>query len=648
MRTTATIVAAALAAVVGLAPTSVGAQPAEAAETGSMMLVLDASGSMAEKVSGGGTKIKAARSALRTVIDQLPEDQPVGLRVYGATVFDASKPGACTDSQQVVALGLDNRNELRSAVDDYKPYGETPIGHALREAAKDLGAEGQRTIVLVSDGEPTCDPDPCRVAAQLTKKGFDLRVDVVGLDVKGKARAKLQCIADRGNGTYYDAASAEDLVDTLSTAQTRASRPFDLSGTPVEGTPTPSGAPTVTTGQWLDTFPSRKGELWYRIERTAPGSTIHVGAAHRSTDIGNSGQKISVLTHSDDAGNQCGRESSFARGSLGYAGTSTASRDEACATSPVVYVQVTQDSRPEELAGEPVEIAIYEEPPIAGATQTSTAVTPERPAWTPLTPGSPDDTVVPGTSVSNAPVVNDGTYALDINPGETQAVAVPLDWGQHLQAQFDARITRPSVTDFANPDLQITGPLRQEVGGDYTDMALSDDWTSYTSLPPDEPSAFRWGRQAYTVAPEHRHVVESWWAGSSLPGLRYILVSLPEDAVAAISYTLTLKTHGTAGTGAPEYEEVDDLTPPQADSRLVTPGATSASTDAEPPADTTPTEPPADSADESAVESGFPWLPVGLGSALLVALVAIGAFVVRRRRASDPSVTPPGDRASER
>lgn len=57
---------------VAVATGPAAAEPVEPDDTGAMMLVLDASGSMAEKVSGGGTKIDAARSALDTVIDRLP------------------------------------------------------------------------------------------------------------------------------------------------------------------------------------------------------------------------------------------------------------------------------------------------------------------------------------------------------------------------------------------------------------------------------------------------------------------------------------------------------------------------------------------------------------------------------------------------
>ena len=34
---------------------------------------------------------------------------------------------------------------LTKEIDSYKPYGETPIGNALKGAAKDLGTTGKRT-----------------------------------------------------------------------------------------------------------------------------------------------------------------------------------------------------------------------------------------------------------------------------------------------------------------------------------------------------------------------------------------------------------------------------------------------------------------------------------------------------------------------
>ncbi|SEE84465.1 vWA domain-containing protein [Jiangella alba] len=593
-----------------------------------MMLVLDSSGSMAEATPSGGTRIDAAKDALRQVIAGLPDDQEVGLRVYGAEVFSQNDPGACTDSQLIAAPDTGNRDALTAALDDYEPYGETPIGHALQEAGKDLGTEGPRTIVLVSDGEPTCAPDPCEVATQLAGDGVDVRIDVVGLDVDEAARDKLRCIADNGHGTYYDAKDADDLVRSLDTSTTRASRPFDLTGTPIEGAATPADAPVITTGQYLDTVPA-EGGLWYRAERTAPNSTIHVGVTHRSIAFGAMGDWVAVSTHhpGDDpaAPGLCGEGTSFPLGTLGHTSVTSwvENADNPCNTADEVYVQVAV--RKGDLAGEPVEIAVYEEPPLADPSGGDLFPRPQEPAWTPLEPGEPVTDVVPGTSISNAPVVSDGSYAFDINLGETQVVAVPLGWGQNLQAQFDSALPTGAGLATHGPTVQISGPVRDNAMLDFLGRE-PDDWTDGVwGAFPEGTTAYRIGAQTQTVG----YLNRNGGGGASVPGLRYVQVSF-DTSGDPLPYTLTLKTNGTAGEGAPEYAEVDGLTPPAADSALVD-GSGGGEPDGDPAPRAEPTE-------EQALSDGgsgedLPWTSIGLGAAGLLALAG-AAWLVRRSRAT--------------
>lgn len=50
----------------------------------------------------------------------------------------------------------------------------TPIGNALQAAADSLPNEGNRSIILVSDGEDTCaPPEPREVARDLADRGVD-------------------------------------------------------------------------------------------------------------------------------------------------------------------------------------------------------------------------------------------------------------------------------------------------------------------------------------------------------------------------------------------------------------------------------------------------------------------------------------------
>lgn len=604
------------------------------APVGRMMLVLDASGSMAEPAAGGQTKIDAAKSALTTVVDTLPDEQPVGLRVYGATVFSAAEPGACTDSQKVVDVGTDNRDDLTAAIGDYAPYGETPIGYALQEAGKDLGPEGQRSIVLVSDGEPTCDPDPCVVAEQLSADGIDLRIDVVGLNVSGAARDALVCIADAGNGTYYDAEDAAGLVDSLTVAQTRASRPFDLTGEPVEGTADVADAPALEApGQYLDRIPV-DGTLHYRVPRTVEGSTIHVGIAFQGSD-GTTGEsvRISLLPGSDPDAMSCGSETAYgvgvgAQSPLFYGGALSwkSDPDHPCNTDDEIVVQLDPGVGATSLGGRPVEIAVYEEPPLADPAGRDLEPATDEPSWETLTPApEPVDDVVPGTSIANAPVIEDGTYSLDINAGETQVFAVPLDWGQSVQAQLDATLTE--ATDQASAvgselSVGMVGPLRQDGEVSYYGSE-PDDWTTGALSNMSAGDPFRVGAQTYPVTYLNRADTSGPVRAFSTAGLRYISVSLEVRGDEANQpYTLTLKTSGEAGDGEPEYDTTE-LPAPEADSPLVTSPVTS--TDADSPSEARVDE-------GGGGGSGFPWLPVGLAVAGVLFLGGAAALVLVSRR----------------
>lgn len=579
-RRSLTHAAAALAAVtlltVGGAAPAVAAEPPDAPTAqspGKLVLVLDASGSMGEPAGGGGTRIAAAKKALDEVVDALPDDQEVALRVFGSEVEFADQPGACEDSERVVDLGTDNRDELRSAVRDYEPFGETPTGYALREAGKDLGGEGPRSIILVSDGEPTCDPDPCEVARDLSADGVDVRIDVVGLSVSGAARETLECVADEGNGTYYDADDADDIVDSLTTSAARAARPFDFSGTAVEGTPSESGAPTIGPGQWLDTMPD-EGDSYYVLPRSETGSRLHVGLATRSrSDATASSVRMSILP--PGGGVACFSDASInvvlgLRNPVQTVGGSSASgtnpdADGPCSTSEDLVLKVEHGTgNTEPLAGQPLEIVVYEEPPLANPASPPAAVPGlDRGAWEPMEPSSDSTPVVPGSSLASAPLIGDGTWSADIQPGEAQVFAVPVDWGQDVQFQLDTRITqeaRDAATVASRLDLTPIGPVREESAVEFY-ANEPDDWTSTAFGNIRAGTDFRTGARTQPV---------SWTGGPgaapSVAGVRYVQVAYNvRGDEANLPYTLTVRTNGTAGEGAPRYSDETALPEPAAD-----------------------------------------------------------------------------------
>jgi len=272
-------VLAVLAAVLLATSATVGAASvarAEPATATSLVLVLDASGSMNEPDGHGGTKIKAAKAALKTIIGQLPSDLQVGLRVYGHRV--PSKPDhakACQDTQLIAPVAPLDKAGLTAAIDGFKALGETPIGASLAAAAKDLPAGTSGSIVLVSDGQDSCaPPQPCDVARQLKASGVQLTVDTVGLKVDATAKTQLTCISDATGGTYTDVQDTAKLADSLGTIATRSRRTATVGGQPVEGKATQEEAPKLTVGKY-STDVVAKETLYYAFD-VAAGQKVKV------------------------------------------------------------------------------------------------------------------------------------------------------------------------------------------------------------------------------------------------------------------------------------------------------------------------------------------------------------------------------------
>lgn len=639
-------VLAATMLLLGLPPADASQGPDDGEDAGRLVLVLDASGSMADRTSGGA-KIDAAKQALGEVVDSLPADAEVGMRVFGATVFSKDQPGACTDTQNVVPVGPVDREALRAAVAEYEPYGETPIGAALEGAAEDLGTQpGARTVVLVSDGEPTCRPDPCEVARKLQRRDIDVRIDVVGLSVSGAARRALQCVAAAGGGTYYDAADAGDLTDSMTRFADRAFRPFGFSGEPVRGiphaeeAPVPEDLPVLTSGLWQDRLPRRDRPLLYRVARTEPGSTLHVGSTSPAEQGLTASAVRGTLSYLDDDGelSQCASESGFvaiegARTPLVSSSVSswTTDTESPCLTADELYYELSLGAG--ELTGRPVELAVYEEPALADLAGWREPV-PELPSWRRMRPRRPRPGPVPGATISDAPVLGDGSYSLDINSGETQVFAVPLDWGQHLQAQVDLPISdrMAEATGVGSRiEARILGPLR-DVSDGLGFGGEPADWSTevFGNLEYSDLRSWRTGALSPTVAFANREATDPEVRGTALAGLRFISVQFSVMEPMTVPYTLTVRRFGEPGSVAPAYHASASLPMPTADAALA--GALAVAGEAaDEPEPTGEPSPEAGPEDAPPVAAGGPeattWLVLGGG--VVLALVVVG--LVRRR-----------------
>jgi hypothetical protein len=191
------------------------------AETGrSVLVVLDASGSMNAQLPEGRTRLEAAKAAVGDVVGSLAPDTRLALRVYGHQSTPDKKN--CEDSELVAGFAQLSQGKaaLLDKVAGLKARGYTPITLSLQLAAQDIANEpsAERTVVLVSDGRETCRADPCVAARALAAADVKLVVHTIGLGVDAAARSQLQCIASVVRGSYFDAGSRSELAAVLGKA----------------------------------------------------------------------------------------------------------------------------------------------------------------------------------------------------------------------------------------------------------------------------------------------------------------------------------------------------------------------------------------------------------------------------------------------
>jgi hypothetical protein len=181
---------------------------------GPVMLVVDTSGSMGDADASGLVKIEGAKGALLDFLDSAELDAPLGLWTY-----PASAGGDCGEGREGFPLAPRDPAEMSAFIRTLTADGDTPTAEALLAAGRHIRAAGfdQATIVLVSDGESTCEP-PCDAARQLLADGLAVEVIGVGFDTSPEGQQELDCIADVTGGASISAADTSGLESALADA----------------------------------------------------------------------------------------------------------------------------------------------------------------------------------------------------------------------------------------------------------------------------------------------------------------------------------------------------------------------------------------------------------------------------------------------
>lgn len=194
-----------------------GQQTAQSTQT-NILFILDASGSMAESISGG-VKMDLAKQSLKKYAESLPTETNVGLMVYGHKGSNNAKDKAvsCAGIETVYPMGEMNKSAFEAVFSKFSPTGWTVIGGALRKSANEFtGKDGQNNhVIVISDGIETCGSDPAGAAKELKNLSINPQIDVIGLAVDAAARTQLEEVAKIGGGTYKPANSGLELEDAL-------------------------------------------------------------------------------------------------------------------------------------------------------------------------------------------------------------------------------------------------------------------------------------------------------------------------------------------------------------------------------------------------------------------------------------------------
>ncbi|WNI30597.1 VWA domain-containing protein [Streptomyces sp. ITFR-6] len=468
------------------APGGTGAAANASGGSGSLVMVLDSSGSMGDDDGTGRTRMESARTAVGTVVDALPDGHPTGLRVYGA-----DRPQGCTDTRLVRPVQKLDRTALKRAVAALRPRGDTPIGLSLQKAARDLprpaaGAIGTRTILLISDGEDNCGtPQPCEVAEQLGKEGVGLRIDTVGFQVKGAAREQLECIAQAGNGRYYDAPDAKALSRQLQRAAQLSADGYRFRGERVTGAATADRAPVLVPGQHLDTIgPGEK--RYYAVDLDAVSTADFAatavpqpGAAVDTFDA------LSTRIAYDEHGS-CGSDTARFLQKEGAAPlTSAVARirsEEGTRTCDRAgryrLVVERQSKKGSDAARWPLELVYGVEAPLdKGVTPAQSEAEYGRGGKEAVLPTDDPRDVRGGTGFNDARKIGQGVWRDRILPSQTLWYKVPAGWGQ--QVRYDVEFANEPTVDrtsgtYSYGATQLYTPARHPLtgGGEFPSTTM--------------------------------------------------------------------------------------------------------------------------------------------------------------------------------
>ena len=221
------------------------------------VLAIDTSNSMR------GERFRAAKDAAESYISQLPDDVYVGLVGFADDVEEVLAPTQDHDTAEAVLADLELSRQTR-------------LYDGVIAGVRMLGSEGQRSLLVLSDGADTSDT-PVDDAIQAAADAGVL-VDVVALEQRPNRLANLERLAEAGGGTVVNTGSGQ-LNEAFSA---RA----DVLATQVLVTAQLPDGVSAEQAEVAVTIPSDQGDITAAAFTTVRGSGGLGGAAPLAADEG--------------------------------------------------------------------------------------------------------------------------------------------------------------------------------------------------------------------------------------------------------------------------------------------------------------------------------------------------------------------------
>jgi len=185
-----------------------------------VVIILDSSGSMGLTISGQ-TRMDAAKSAITGYVSQASADKSIsiGLMVYGnkGSNSTSDKATSCASAEVIAPLGSVNSSTIGTYLANVKPTGWTPMGLAISNAQSlfPSGTDNKNEIILVTDGDETCNSNPIGAASAIYNSPVKVIVNVIGFAVSIADQTTLNGIASSGGGSFSVANTSSELLRVL-------------------------------------------------------------------------------------------------------------------------------------------------------------------------------------------------------------------------------------------------------------------------------------------------------------------------------------------------------------------------------------------------------------------------------------------------